>query len=74
VIDIKSAYGPDVPGPGSCQGLALVQLGDELVEMHIFGKWHEGKRVRYNLVSYAGGALRRVLRGWDGNLVMEVPS
>lgn len=72
MLDTKAAYGSDVPGPGNCRGLALVQLDGELTEMHIFGKWYEGRRIRYNLVRYANGVLQRVLRGWDGSQVAEM--
>jgi hypothetical protein len=71
VVDVKAAYGSDTPqGPGKCQGLALVQVDGDLVEMHIFGRWLEGCRWRYNLVEFSGpGPFKRVLRGWSGDLV-----
>ena len=83
MLDTKTAYGTPTPrSPGSCRGSALVQLvrkvdgktvyGD-LVEMHIYAKWYEGKRARYNLVQFGpGGALVRSLAGWNGDLVEEV--
>jgi hypothetical protein len=74
VIDVKAAYGPEVPGPGKCQGLVLVQVDGDVVEMHIFGRWFEGVRERFNLVEFGGpGPFKRVLRGWSGDLVEVLP-
>ena len=74
MVDVKAAYGTDVPGPGKCQGLALVQVDGEMVEMHIFGRWLEGCRERFNLVEFGGqGPFKRVLRGWNGDLVEVLP-
>ena len=71
MIDTKTAYGTSVPkGPGKCQGLALVQVDDVLIEMHIYAKWYEGKRTRYNLVQFGpNNTLLRVLCGWNGDPV-----
>ena len=70
MLDVNSAYEPVTPqGPGACQGLALVQVDDDLVEMHVFGSWIEGKRTRFNLASFHNGTISRVLRGWSGDLV-----
>jgi hypothetical protein len=71
MLDTKAAYQPQVPaGPGSCQGLALAQVPDgRTLEFHIFGRWPEGKRERFNLVRFHNGTPVRTLRGWNGDLV-----
>jgi len=72
MLDIKTAYGTQTPkSPGSCRGSALVRLiNDEVIEMHIFAKWIEGKRTRYNLVQFGpNNMLLRVLCGWNDDLV-----
>jgi len=75
MLDTKTAYGTPTPkSPGDCRGSAFVRLiNDEVVEMHIYAKWYEGKRTRYNLVQFGpGGVLVRSLAGWNGDLVEEV--
>jgi len=83
VLDTKTAYGTPTPkSPGNCRGSALVQLvrkvddktvyGD-LVEMHIYAKWYEGKRTRYNLVQFGpDNTPLRSLAGWNGEYVQEL--
>ena len=74
MLDTKTAYGTPTPKiPGVCQRSALVQLtSGDLVEMHIYAKWYEGVRARYNLVQFGpGNSLKRVLAGWNGDLVEE---
>jgi hypothetical protein len=72
MLDTKTAYGTETPkSPGACQGSALVHLTNgEVVEMHIYAKWYEGKRTRYNLVQFGpNNMLKHVLLGWNGDLV-----
>ena len=75
MLDTKTAYGTPTPkSPGNCRGSALVRLTNgELIQMHIYAKWYEGVRARYNLVQFGpGNTLLRVLCGWNGDLVEEV--
>ena len=75
MLDTKTAYGTPTPkSPGSCRGSALVQLTNgDLVEMHIYAKWYEGKRTRYNLVQFGpDNTLLRGLAGWNGEYVQEL--
>ena len=75
MLDIKTAYGTPTPkSHGSCRGSALVQLTNgDLVEMHIYAKWYEGRHTRYNLVQFGpDNTLLRSLAGWDGEYVQEL--
>ena len=72
MLDTKTAYGTQTSkSPGSCRGFALVHLtNDEVIEMHIYARWTEGVRARYNLAQFGpNNTLKRVLLGWNGDLV-----
>jgi hypothetical protein len=75
VIDVHAAYRSTTPSsPQGCQGKALVQRGDELTEMYIFGRWPEGRRERFNLVKFIADEPKIVCLGWNGDLVQVLPS
>jgi hypothetical protein len=70
VIDVHAAYRSTTPSsPSGCQGRALVQRGDEVTEMYIFGRWPEGRRERFNLVKFEHGKATITCLGWNGDLV-----
>jgi hypothetical protein len=70
MIDVRAAYRPKSPTSPTGLVEALVQVGEDLFEMHVFGSWLEGKRIRYNLVQFGpGNSVVRDLRGWNGDLV-----
>ena len=64
MLDCKAAYHPELPqGPGKCLGTALLDIEGTLTEVHVFGRWLEGCRWRYNLIQFGQGTFLRVWRG-----------